>query len=81
MRGIARSCFLLTALNAPQKIDESRREKAFLGVPVFEGDILIGAIFGQHLVIFGIGHQAMGDLAGFARVCPVIAGDDAGGHG
>jgi hypothetical protein len=28
-----------------------------------------------------LGIKAMGDLAGLARMSPIIAGDDAGGHG
>jgi hypothetical protein len=52
--------------------------KAFLGVPVFKRDVLVGTIFGRHLMILGIWHQAVCDLPGFARMHPVVARDNAG---
>src|SRR5437899_4160587 len=44
------------ALGAPQKIDKDRRQEAFLGVPIIERDIEVGAILGHHLEVFGVGH-------------------------
>ena len=59
------------ALGAPQEIDEDRRQKAFLGVPVLERNIEVQAALGQHFMVFGVGDQPMRGLAGRAPCrCP-----------
>src|SRR5215472_2452204 len=68
------------ALHAAQKINKDRRQQPLLGVPILQRDVEVGMILGHHLVILGVRHQAMGNLAGLAQVCPIISRDYAGGH-
>src|ERR1051326_8347822 len=62
----------LSTLLAAQEVDEDRGEKAFLLLPILEGDIDIHAVLAEHLVVFGVRHQPVRHLAGEPRMHPVM---------